>query len=101
MQELIRASKASNVTFVGFQYKKIRTFPFRSTIMKRKRNVLFYFFKHRYSAVIRSADGTKLAIYQVLEFNSLNWATVDTWEFKPPSTLMIWPVTYWLSSEAK
>ena len=41
MQELIRASKASNVTFVGFQYKKIRTFPFRSTIMKRKRNVLF------------------------------------------------------------
>ena len=59
MQGLIRAAKASTVTFVGFQYKKIRTFPFRSTIMKRKRNVLFYFLKHRYSAVIRSADGTK------------------------------------------
>ena len=59
MQELIRAAKASNDISVDFQYKKIRTFPFRSTIMKRKRNVLFYFLKYRYSAVIRSADGTK------------------------------------------
>ena len=31
--------------------------------------------------------------YQVRELSCLNWATVGTWEFSPPSTLTIWPVT--------
>lgn len=31
--------------------------------------------------------------YQVREPMARNWATVGAWEFRPPSTVMIWPVT--------
>ena len=36
---------------------------------------------------------TEDVFYQVRERISRNWATVVTWEFNPPSTVMIWPVT--------
>lgn len=39
--------------------------------------------------------------YQVREAMARNWATVETWEFRPPSTVTTWPVKYELSSEAR
>ncbi len=39
--------------------------------------------------------------YQVREARARNWATVETWEFRPPSTVTTWPVKYELSSEAR
>lgn len=39
--------------------------------------------------------------YQVREPIARNWATVGAWEFMPPSTVIIWPLTYALSSEPK
>ena len=45
--------------------------------------------------------GPVFRIYHVRELIARNWATVGAWEFKPPSTVMIWPLTYALSSEPK
>ena len=59
MQGLIRASKASNDISVGFQYKKNQDIPFPFNNNEEEKECPIYFFKHRYSAVIRSADGTK------------------------------------------
>lgn len=39
--------------------------------------------------------------YQVREARARNWATVDTCEFRPPSTVTTCPVKYELSSAPK